>query len=292
MLLKLPLDIEVNPANRYIRTENACVAEYQKTTTQRPKHIFFTEHTIILVIRGSKLFRLGDESLEVPEGNAIFLPRGCYLVCESLEHDHRYESAVLFFHEKLIRDFWARNQGYLAGHDDACPEPLLVIPFTEELVGFKDSLLGYFSMQHPLLEALIRHKLEELLLLLLASGQRRKVTRFLRQICAEARPDLAYVVTQHLFSPLTLDDLARLSGRSLSGFKREFGTRFGDAPKQWITRQRLAQARLLLHHSAQSVAEVCYACGFEDPSHFTRLYKKQFGCTPSAHLSQTAGHLD
>lgn len=40
-------------------------------------------------------------------------------------------------------------------------------------------------------------------------------------------------------------------------------------------------ARLLRAQPARAVTDICHAVGFQDTSHFTRVFRQRFGCTPS-----------
>ncbi|MBQ9230659.1 MAG: helix-turn-helix transcriptional regulator, partial [Prevotella sp.] len=82
-------------------------------------------------------------------------------------------------------------------------------------------------------------------------------------------------------SPISLDELAYLSGRSLSSFKREFQDIYGEPPARWIRAKRLSKAHDMLRSSSLSVADVAYSLGFENPTHFSRIFKQQYGYAPS-----------
>ena len=89
------------------------------------------------------------------------------------------------------------------------------------------------------------------------------------------------MVEEHLTEPVSVEDMAYLSGRSLSSFKRDFHDVYNMPPARWIREQRLDRARQMLASSTMSVAEVCYTLGFENPTHFSRIYKQRFGHPPS-----------
>ncbi|MEM6396823.1 MAG: ATP-binding protein [Bacteroidota bacterium] len=55
----------------------------------------------------------------------------------------------------------------------------------------------------------------------------------------------------------------------------------GVSPSDMIINARLARARELLALGQTRVNEVAYACGFQDPAYFSRLFKKKMGQTPS-----------
>lgn len=53
------------------------------------------------------------------------------------------------------------------------------------------------------------------------------------------------------------------------------------APREIIMDYYIIQAQLLLSDVEKSIAEVCYALGFEDPSYFSRIFKRKTGLTPN-----------
>lgn len=92
--------------------------------------------------------------------------------------------------------------------------------------------------------------------------------------------DLHRVIEENLTTPDTLADLAYLSGRSLSSFKREFQRIYGAPPAKWIRGQRMEKARELLSTTPMIVTQVCYSLGFENLAHFSRIFKQKFGIAP------------
>jgi AraC-like DNA-binding protein len=82
---------------------------------------------------------------------------------------------------------------------------------------------------------------------------------------------------------LNVSRISRHFGLSRSALYRLFATD-GDSPQAWLTAQRLGRAHELLSEPSargKSVSTICYALGFNDPSHFSRLFRQRFGCAPS-----------
>ncbi|WP_245592363.1 helix-turn-helix domain-containing protein [Ectobacillus panaciterrae] len=70
-------------------------------------------------------------------------------------------------------------------------------------------------------------------------------------------------------NPVSLNELAYLSGRSLSTFKRDFRKIYNTSPMKWIRNRRLDKAKELLTHTSLSVSDVCFSTGFENIAHFS-----------------------
>ena len=74
---------------------------------------------------------------------------------------------------------------------------------------------------------------------------------------------------------LSLEEYARLCHRSLSSFKRDFQTTFQEPPGKRLLRKRLEYSAALLRTSKMNVTEIAFESGFEDVSHFSRVFKER-----------------
>jgi AraC-like DNA-binding protein len=93
------------------------------------------------------------------------------------------------------------------------------------------------------------------------------------------------ILTTRLDNPPSILELARqtaISDRTLrNGFRELFGTTI----IQYITQLRLEQAERLLRERKLSVAEVANLVGYSHLGYFAKVFKRQFGITPSECLS-------
>lgn len=78
-----------------------------------------------------------------------------------------------------------------------------------------------------------------------------------------------------------VEDLASNTGMSVTHLNRKLRALLDQSPGQFIRSQRLQRAAELLLQNAGNVAEIAYRVGFSDQAHFTRSFKKQFGCPPT-----------
>jgi AraC family transcriptional regulator len=88
------------------------------------------------------------------------------------------------------------------------------------------------------------------------------------------------ILSNNLNGELTLAQVARECGLSVSHFTRAFRQSLGVAPHQWLLRLRVDRAKERLLISDASLADVAVECGFADQSHFTRVFTKQIGASP------------
>lgn len=90
---------------------------------------------------------------------------------------------------------------------------------------------------------------------------------------------LSYI-EQHYGSPIRLSDLADQIHTSPNHFCRSFKEVTGQTPFEYITSYRLAKAQHALRTTDMGVTETALACGFNDVSHFIRLFRETYGITP------------
>lgn len=91
--------------------------------------------------------------------------------------------------------------------------------------------------------------------------------------------DLQEFMEKNFKSDLSMSEFARLSGRSLSTFKRDFKLFSALSPERWLTDRRLRAALELLKRG-QRVTDTCFDVGFKNVSHFSAIFKRKFGVTP------------
>ena len=84
----------------------------------------------------------------------------------------------------------------------------------------------------------------------------------------------------NLCSQITLSDLAALVYLSPFHFARCFKATIGLAPHQYVLARRMELAKRLLLTTTLNVAEVAWSIGYENISHFRRVFALHIGVTP------------
>lgn len=88
-------------------------------------------------------------------------------------------------------------------------------------------------------------------------------------------------IREHYAQPFRVEDVARLSGMSVSAFYRNFQAVTAMSPIQFQKQIRLQEARLLLATRPGDITGVGRHVGYDNPSQFSREYRRQFGTPPS-----------
>ena len=82
---------------------------------------------------------------------------------------------------------------------------------------------------------------------------------------------------------VTVGDLARAAGLSISQLQRDFIRLLNLTPTAYVAKVRVLMARRALERSDQAVGAIALDLGFYDQSHFTRVFRQQTGMTPLAY---------
>ncbi len=80
--------------------------------------------------------------------------------------------------------------------------------------------------------------------------------------------------------PISLRDVARAVALSPGHLTTLVGRKTGRTVQQWISEQRMAEARRLLVETPLTVAAVGAAVGFRDPSYFIKSFRRAHAVTP------------
>jgi len=80
----------------------------------------------------------------------------------------------------------------------------------------------------------------------------------------------------------SVEELAEKMCLSSSQLHRKLQALIDQAPGQLLRNMRLQKATELIKLKTGSIADICYQTGFNDQAYFSRAFKKQFGCSPTA----------
>jgi AraC-like DNA-binding protein len=282
MLRILPQQFYSMPQARKIMADGLSCIFYK--TFDEPvfqKEGYASAHVIIQVRKGRLRIENEDGFLaEVNENNMLFLPKGIYSSSDILPEKGSFEAVMYFFDDEVINSFL--NSLNLKTTKEKCVSHM-VIGVDDNIRVFTESLLQVYDKNQKNHDKLTTIKLFELLHLITASDQCCFVIP-LRTLNNKERKGLKTFMNSNFHKPLTIEDYAYLSGRSLSTFRRDFKTLFGISPKQWLIEKRLEKAHELLARNNTTITNVVDETGYENISHFIKAFHKKYGISPKQFL--------
>jgi AraC family transcriptional regulator len=87
-------------------------------------------------------------------------------------------------------------------------------------------------------------------------------------------------INDHLCEKLTLEEIAKELDMSHFYFSRLFKISTGITPHQYLIQQRIERAKQVLRQPDKTIADIAMDCGFANPSHFAKHFRKYTGVTP------------
>lgn len=242
---------------------------------------FLKDHLLLYVKTGIYTVRFRDREYTVRNNEMVFLHKSILIEYDkSGEPDSEYilDYMMFFLNEKVLQEFvqFADVKPIYPVSDFV---PVSIIPVNELTKTYFDSLQPYFYNSDPISDGLVKVKLMELLFHLTDSNK--KLLYQMLQPDSQENTSIDKIMEENFLNPVSLNDLAYLSGRSLSTFKRDFQAKYHTSPLKWIRNRRLDKAEKLLLETTLSVTDICYSTGFENITHFSKVFKIQFGVSPS-----------
>ncbi len=146
------------------------------------------------------------------------------------------------------------------------------------LKGYFLSLMPYVEQWKNAGKKLALMKVNEAIELLLQLQP--ELSCFLFDFSDPHKTDLEEFMLKNFHYNAPIENFAKLSGRSLSGFKRDFATTFNNPPSIWLKNKRLSEAYYLLGQKNKKPQDIYLRLGFENISHFYTSFKKKYGMTP------------
>lgn len=236
-------------------------------------------HAFAYQITGSLIVQDGKEKVVFEPGDFRFNVRNklARFIKQPGEAEP-FRSLSIQFDEETLREFAAEH--HLTAESLSNTPPSFQLKKHPLLQNFVDSLqqsLPYFSEGN---DDLVKLKLKEALIVLLKVQPELKDILFNFQ--TPGKINLKAFMEKNFRYNLSLARFAFLTGRSISSFQRDFLNEFSVTPAKWLQDKRLNEAYFLLKEGNFKTSDVFAEVGFEDLSHFSRVFKNHFGVNPSS----------
>ncbi|WP_042563459.1 AraC family transcriptional regulator [Flavobacterium sp. MEB061] len=236
--------------------------------------IIFDQHMLVWFISGETKIVQADTIHIFKKGDIFLIPRNQLATIINYPKDGEpHKTVVMHLTTARLKDFYANLDikpktsispkiNYYNNH------PLLESCLT--------SLIPYFDMT-ALPEDIASLKITEAITILRTIDK--EIDTILANFEEPGKIDLVHFMERNFMFNMPLDRLGYLTGRSLSTFNRDFRKYFNTTPQKWLTAKRLELAHYELTKNKKKAIDVCYEVGFENLSHFSFAFKKQFGYT-------------
>lgn len=273
----VPQDLGQASDHKVYGHEEGTVVSYLNQRGASRQRVLMCAPTLVYVRRGTKRLELEGKPRDVTSGNLVLIDRGLHLMTEILDASTPYASTLICLKDKFLRELAARYPEARSGKARPLRGVHVMTPgiYLAEILDRLPGLLAHTP--NPRILAL---KIEETMLAMQSPRARSFWATAIQGALVEGDAKLRSVVERHSLTPVTTAELATLSGRSLSTFKRDFRRIYATPPGKWLLMRRLEHARDLLSSRTCNVTEACWRSGFEDVSSFIRAFRRTYKTTP------------
>jgi len=214
---------------------------------------------------------------------ALLMKCGAYIT--ELVNDTQYgpvEAVTIHFYPEILKKLFEHDlpESLLHPTKEILPGPILVKQ--DELFDkYIESLMFYFENPALVDEDIMTLKLKELILLLNKTQKHKTLQQIFQYLFSPEEHSFKETIEAHLYSNLASEDLAHLTNRSLSTFKRDFRKYYGESPARFLKNRKLEKAASLLKKTELRISDIVRDCGFSSISHFTKSFSRKYGISPT-----------
>lgn len=253
----------------------SCTYDIKRSTEQ-----IVPEHVLAYVISGSIEFYTASGIKKFPAGSAGIIRKN-YLARATKYPDadgKPAETINIFLLQKTLHKY-ALEKG-INEQPRYFGDDMINLSDNDFIKGYFQSLRPYFSNPKSINESLAELKTKEAIELLLQHQSQLQTLLF--DFNEPFKLDLEQYMVQNYIFNIPIKEFARLTGRSLSTFKRDFKRIFDNTPEKWLRKKRLEKAHYLITVEKQKPSDTYLQVGFENFSHFSTSFKEQFGYSASS----------
>jgi len=244
--------------------------------------VAFEHHMLVWFISGETKIIQADQNYLFKAGDIFLIPRNQLATIVNYPKDGQpHKSVVMHLSIERLRQFYANLNVKPKVSPIQKIRSFSKHPLLESCLA---SLIPYFDIQEKFPENIASLKITEAISVLRTIDK--DIDNILANFDEPHKIDLCTFMERNFMFNMPLEKFGYLTGRSLTTFKRDFHRLYNQTPQRWLTRKRLELAHYQLTKNNRKPVEVYLETGFENLSHFSFAFKKQFGLTPTELANQ------
>lgn len=271
--------VEHNPLFRQFHVNDVLFTAYDCPLEGSPVDYWVKKNYFCYVFVGGGRWKTPHKEYLLKAGDAAFLKKGAHRVYKILNGD--FCALLIFVPDEFIasvmkKDVPANLNNSKIEHTD-CVIPLHI---DQTLEHYFQTLLKYFSFKTPPSKSLLKIKFKELIINIVTGGNNPNAVSAFNEMSLKGKRALKPIMEEHFLFNLKLKEFAKLSGRSLATFNRDFSKLYKTTPAKWLKQKRLEYAKFLLETTHLNINEIALDIGFENTSHFIKSFKTYYKYPP------------
>src|SRR5690606_5793199 len=260
-----------NHSNRV--TPDVCVITIDDEQEEESDRLL-SERSLAMQISGQLSHNTNIEKIVIKPGDILLVRKHQFVTVTKTPIDKESQKAILLIlKDDILRKYALENE--IDNNEKYNGPSNILIQESAFLEGFFSSLIPYTQNHKNINDQLSSIKVKEAVQLLLLTKPELK--NFLFDFSEPHKIDLEKFMLSNYKFNVPIKSFAKLTGRSLAGFKRDFQKTFGIPPRQWLQNKRLTEAHYQIEKNNKKPSSLYLELGFESLSHFSYAFKKQFG---------------
>ena len=246
------------------------------------KEQYVPDHALIYILSGKLDITEADSRNVFKRGDTIFVRRNTLAKFTKYPDDNgdNFKSLSIFIKKPFLKDHLAKNNVDTKPGNQACNYVnVKQVTSTPLMKNLFTSLSLYFDSGLKLGKELSEIKTREAILLLLQIDS--SLYHSIFNFTEPGKIDLEEFMCKNFMFNVSLETFSKMTGRSLSTFKRDFEKIFDQSPSRWLKKKRLEFAHYLIKEKHKAPSDVYLEVGFENLSHFSSSFKEVYGYNPS-----------
>ena len=239
---------------------------------------FVEDHALSFILNGEMIINDGFSVTNFTKGELGFISKNQLLKTQKIPQDNKPFMGISILLPKEILFNYSKEHNIIP-KGNYTGKPSFLLPHDSFLKSYFDSLIPYFENPDALTKKLATIKTIEAIELLLTKTSMQNI---LFNFDEDFKIDLEAYMNKNYMHNIPLEQFAKLTGRSISTFKRDFQSIFNETPNKWLIKKRLDLAHFLISKKHQKPTDVYFDVGFVNFSHFSRTFKSEFGVNTSA----------
>ena len=278
-----------NSLFKQFKVNDLLFLEYKCVADQAAVQVWSKYNYFLYVVRGKKMWQSSRAKYCVREGEAIFVKKGANVIHQFFEEG--FCSLMIFVPDDFISKVIKESSAPVPKCTSENTDTVICLCLDEVLSAYFPSVLSYFSKEEKPPGNLLEIKFKELILDLLLTRRNDPLCNYFKSLCDQRKTSIREIMESNFIYNMKMVEFANLSGRSITSFKKDFIGTFNCTPGKWLLKRRLEHAKYLLEVTDKNINELVVETGFENASHFIRVFKQAYGLSPLQFKKSVIGNI-
>jgi AraC family transcriptional regulator, exoenzyme S synthesis regulatory protein ExsA len=268
-----------NPMFKQFKVDELLFTAYDCPIEVERLDYWTQKNYFVYTLRGKIKWKIPNNEYLIGLGDAVFVKKGTHRTYKVLDGD--YCALLIFVPDEFIKTVIKNHLPEMQSEqNDLTTDSIIPLELDEILSTYFISVLNYFSQPTPPSKSLLKIRFEELIVNIMTSKRSPLLTHYFKELCCDQKRSIKAIMEDNFAYNLKLAEYAKLCGRSIAAFKRDFVKIYDTTPGRWLKAKRLEYGKFLLEITDMNINQITLESGFENTSHFIKAFKEKYQHSP------------